>query len=146
MAWLSVNFNSKALKRPVDIEVLMPQNKKASKVLFLLHGAVDGRNGWLLKSQVECLAEEKNLCVVMPDGMKEKVESISYSHRGCSGFPWILIYTDNDRMHMEFINYTGDTRLFDSLSEVLKEQGCDSELGLSELEILDKFVLADVIE
>ena len=82
----------------------------------------------------------------MPDGMKEKVESISYSHRGCSGFPWILIYTDNDRMHMEFINYTGDTRLFDSLSEVLKEQGCDSELGLSELEILDKFVLADVIE
>ena len=47
---------------------------------------------------------------------------------------------------MEFINYTGDTRLFDSLSEVLKEQGCDSELGLSELEILDKFVLADVIE
>ncbi len=69
MAWLSVNFNSKALKRPVDIEVLMPQNRKASKVLFLLHGAMDGRNGWLLKTQVECLAEEKNLCVVMPDGM-----------------------------------------------------------------------------
>ena len=83
--------------------------------------------------------------IALPKGLKEKVESISYSHRGCSGFPWILVYTDNDQMHMEFINYTGDTKLFDSLREVLKEQGCDSELGLSELAILDKFVLADVI-
>jgi hypothetical protein len=84
--------------------------------------------------------------IVLPDGLKEKVESMSYSHRGCSGFPWILIYTDKDQMHMEFINYTGDTKLFDSLKEVLKEQGCDSELSLSDLAILDKFVLADAIQ
>ena len=84
--------------------------------------------------------------IFLPDGLKEKVESMSYSHRGCSGFPWILIYTDKDQMHMEFINYTGDTKLFDSLKEVLKEQGCDSELSLSDLAILDKFVLADAIQ
>ena len=84
--------------------------------------------------------------IVLPDGLKEKVESMSYSHRGCSGFPWILIYADDDQMHMEFINYTGDRKLFDSLKEVLKEQGCDSEVGLSEVKILDKFVLADAIQ
>lgn len=69
MAWLSMNFKSKTLNRPVELEVLMPQSGKADKVLFLLHGAVDNRNAWLLKSQIEVFAEGKDLCVVMPDGM-----------------------------------------------------------------------------
>ena len=133
---------SKTLQQQVMIANFLENNKKPliERSRQMLRAFMEGADSM-------CTYEVSYLgTIVMPDGMKEKVESISYSHRGCSGFPWILIYTDNDRMHMEFINYTGDTRLFDSLSEVLKEQGCDSELGLSELEILDKFVLADVIE
>lgn len=133
---------SKTLQQQVMIANFLENNKKPliERSRQMLRAFMEGADSM-------CTYEVSYLgTIALPDGLKERVESISYSHRGCSGFPWILIYTDNDQMHMEFINYTGDTKLFESLSEVLKEQGCDSELGLSELAILDKFVLADVIE
>lgn len=81
MAWLSINFDSKVLKRPVEVEVLIPQNKKTDKVLFLLHGAVDDRTAWILKSQVECYAYSKNMCVVMPDGMNSFYVNTANSYK-----------------------------------------------------------------
>lgn len=133
---------SVALQQQVLIAGFLENNKKPliERSRQMLRAFMEGASSM-------CTYEISYLgSIVLPGGLKEKVESMSYSHRGCSGFPWILIYADKDQLHMEFINYTGDTKLFDSLKEVLKEQGCDSELSLSELAILDKFVLADVIQ
>ena len=69
MAWISMDFSSKTLKRPVELEVLLPQSGNISRVLFLLHGAIDNRMAWLMKSQLEYFIEDKDICVVMPDGM-----------------------------------------------------------------------------
>lgn len=69
MAWLSMDFSSKTLKRPVELEILLPQSGTINRVLFLLHGAIDNRMAWLMKSQIEYFIEGKDICVVMPDGM-----------------------------------------------------------------------------
>ncbi len=69
MAWISMDFQSKTLKRPVELEVLLPDSGTVSHVLFLLHGRKENRMAWLMKSQIECFAADKNICVVMPDGM-----------------------------------------------------------------------------
>lgn len=69
MAWISMDFHSKTLKRPVELELLLPQTGNINRVLFLLHGAVDNRMAWLMKSQLECFVADKNIGVVMPDGM-----------------------------------------------------------------------------
>lgn len=70
MAWLSINYHSKALKMPVQLEVLAPQhydgNTEGSRVLFLLHGAIGDRTSWLLRSQAALYAAERRLCIVMP--------------------------------------------------------------------------------
>lgn len=69
MTWISMDFHSKTLKRPVELELLLPQSSAPDRVLFLLHGAKGNRMTWLMKSQIEYFAADKNICVVMPDGM-----------------------------------------------------------------------------
>lgn len=69
MTWISMDFHSKTLKRPVELELLLPQSSSPDRVLFLLHGARENRMTWLMKSQIEYFAADKNICVVMPDGM-----------------------------------------------------------------------------
>ena len=68
MAWISINFESKALGMPVMTNVLMPQGRGGYKTLYLLHGAGGDYASWLLKSRVTDYAEGKNIAVVMPSG------------------------------------------------------------------------------
>ena len=68
MAWISINFESKALGMPVMTNVLMPQGRGGYKTLYLLHGAGGDYASWLLKSRVADYAEGNNIAVVMPSG------------------------------------------------------------------------------
>lgn len=75
MAWVSVCFKSKALKMPVEAEVLVPQpgikgtsQKDSYKVIILLHGANHDRTEWLLKSQIYDFVKEEPILVFMPSG------------------------------------------------------------------------------
>ena len=52
MAWISINFESKALGMPVMTNVLMPQGRGGYKTLYLLHGAGGDYASWLLKSRL----------------------------------------------------------------------------------------------
>ena len=65
MAWISINFESKALGMPVMTNVLMPQGRGGYKTLYLLHGAGGDYASWLLKSRVADYAEGNNIAVVM---------------------------------------------------------------------------------
>ncbi len=79
MALLQVDFKANSLQRRVRINVVLPVDKDAHeswqdhrgkpyKTLYLLHGIYGDANSWLCNSNVVRYAEEKNLCVVMPDG------------------------------------------------------------------------------
>ena len=46
MAWISINFESKALGMPVMTNVLMPQGRGGYKTLYLLHGAGGDYASW----------------------------------------------------------------------------------------------------
>ncbi|MBR1710896.1 MAG: acetylesterase [Clostridia bacterium] len=79
MALIQADFKSNALQRRVRINVVLPVDKDAHeswpdrqgkpfKTLYLLHGIYGNANSWLTNSNVVRYAEEKNLCVIMPDG------------------------------------------------------------------------------
>lgn len=73
MAWCTLSFESKTLKRPEKLELLIPQagfkgltQKEDYGVLVLLHGLHKDRKEWLLDSQMPFLVRELPLLVVMP--------------------------------------------------------------------------------
>lgn len=68
MAWLSVDFDSKALRMPVSVDILMPQGHGNYKTIYLLHGAGGDKSTWLLKTRVADYVEGKNIAVIMPSG------------------------------------------------------------------------------
>lgn len=68
MAWLSVDFDSKALRMPCSLDILMPQGHGNYKTVFLLHGAGGDRTTWLLKTRISDYASQRNLAVIMPSG------------------------------------------------------------------------------
>ena len=76
MALIQADFKADTLQRRVRVNVVLPvegaarpdPRKKKLKTLYLLHGIFGDANSWLINSRVARWAEEKNLCVVMPDG------------------------------------------------------------------------------
>lgn len=79
MALMEVNFFSKALMRPVTMNVILPVDKvffgeeteeenKPFKTLYLLHGVMGNYTDWVTGTCIKRWAEEKNLAVVMPSG------------------------------------------------------------------------------
>lgn len=68
MAWLSTDFDSKALQMPVSVNILVPQGAGNYKTIYLLHGAGGDKSTWLLKTRIADYAEEKNVAVIMPSG------------------------------------------------------------------------------
>lgn len=77
MAFLQVNFISKALFRTVPLNVILPtdkifagetREKKPFKTLYLLHGLLGNYTDWVNHTRIQEWAEAKNLAVVMPSG------------------------------------------------------------------------------
>ena len=70
MALLQMDFKSKALKRTVTLNVILPVErfKGPYPTLYLLHGLTDNYNSWLSNSRIRLWAEESGLAVVMPSG------------------------------------------------------------------------------
>lgn len=83
MALIECHIRSISLLFPTTIKVLLPSNfpdiraehihnweygiKEKFKTLYLLHGACDGSDSWLLNSRIQQYADEYNLAVVLPD-------------------------------------------------------------------------------
>lgn len=79
MALLQVNFISETLKRTVPFMAILPIDKlfgsvvetdeqKPFKTLYLLHGLLGNYTDWTVQSNIQALASEKNLAVIMPSG------------------------------------------------------------------------------
>lgn len=75
MALIQVNFLSKSLMRTVTMNVVLPIDKMFSnesnenfKTLYLLHGVIGNYTDWISNTNIQRLAEENNIAVVMPSG------------------------------------------------------------------------------
>jgi S-formylglutathione hydrolase FrmB len=81
MAWLQVNFFSTSLMHGVPLNVLLPAEylppaqpgEEAPalprfKTLYLLHGFMGGYNDWLHGTQINEMAQQFGIAVVMPSG------------------------------------------------------------------------------
>lgn len=68
MAVIDYNYMSHALMHPTTVKVVLPENKKAEKSLYFLHGAMcDGKN-CLDNVDMQLLADKYNMAIVIPDG------------------------------------------------------------------------------
>ena len=78
MALLQINMFSQMLKRTVPLQVVLPSDKVLSygrqkesgpyKTLYLLHGLLGNYTDWVSNTNIQRLAEDRNLAVVMPSG------------------------------------------------------------------------------
>ena len=73
MALLQVDYKSKMLGRKVHFNVILPTDMEEEShapypTLYLLHGIFGNSTSWLTSSCVQRYAEDKGICVVMPDG------------------------------------------------------------------------------
>lgn len=70
MALMQVNFNSRTLNRPVQIQVILPveNTEPPYKTLYLLHGVDGNDRDWVDGTCICRWAQEKGLAVVMPAG------------------------------------------------------------------------------
>lgn len=68
MAHITINFRSNALNMPVMLDVLLPEDCKECKTLYLLHGDGGDRESFLLRTRIAEYVEGKQIAVVMPSG------------------------------------------------------------------------------
>ena len=79
MAFIQMSLQSQALLRTVNVNVILPCDKvtfpgmpvfdpRPFKNLYLLHGMFGSQSDWYNYTNIQRYAEEKNLCVVMPQG------------------------------------------------------------------------------
>lgn len=78
MAFMQVNFSSETLKRKVPMTVILPADKPLGtggtdrqqpfRTMYLLHGLLGNCMDWALQTNIQILAMEKNLAVIMPSG------------------------------------------------------------------------------
>jgi S-formylglutathione hydrolase FrmB len=75
MAFLQVDYKSSKMNRKVHFNVFLPADTDPAgkdgapwRSLYLLHGIFGNSSSWVTSSCIQRYAEERNLCVVMPDG------------------------------------------------------------------------------
>lgn len=92
MTIIECNLRSKTLLFPTTIKVLLPESfpdfhqddlstvklgvTEKYRTLYLLHGATDGADSWLLNSRIRQYANQRNLAVVLPN-----VQNSFYANR-----------------------------------------------------------------
>ena len=76
MAFLTMSMFSEILQMDTDVSVLLPENRKGGidplrpdhkyPVIYCLHGHGDDHTAWIRKSNIETVARQYNVIVVMP--------------------------------------------------------------------------------
>ena len=90
MALLHYGFESQYLNGSTDVHILLPDKPygrvtptefygsgRRYKVLWLLHGSFANGSEWLRKSRIELYAAERQLIVVLPNGMNSEFSNIA---------------------------------------------------------------------
>ncbi len=68
MSLLLINYTSQALNGNSAMYVVLPNEGKPFRVVYLLHGHTGDYSDWVRLSNIQLYAEERGLMVVMPSG------------------------------------------------------------------------------
>ena len=79
MAFIQTTFMSAAVRRPINLQIIVPTDKccsyalyvpekKPLKTLYLLEGMLSNETGWHSYTNLQPLAEDANLCIVVIGG------------------------------------------------------------------------------
>ncbi len=77
MSFITCTFQSNILQKSVQFNVILPQNIKQARVLYLLHGLSDDYSAWSRHTCIERYANEFGFVVIMPDGGKSYYTDMS---------------------------------------------------------------------
>ena len=78
MAFLEFHYHSDALRMGVNVNIILPENRKSAigvrsgapegkcKTVYLLHGLSDDHTAWMRRTSIERYAAEYGIAVVMP--------------------------------------------------------------------------------
>ncbi len=85
MSFITCTFQSNILQKSVQLNVILPQNTKKARVLYLLHGLSDDFSAWSRYTSIERYANEFGFAIIMPDGGKSYYTDMAmgdmyYSH------------------------------------------------------------------
>ncbi|MFI6935411.1 alpha/beta hydrolase [Streptomyces sp. NPDC050287] len=83
---LDMTVRSRAMRSSVRVRVILPKSWRSERrrtfpVLYMLHGGEDDYTSWTRETDVEALAENSEVLVVMPDGGKHGYYSDWYAGR-----------------------------------------------------------------
>ena len=95
MAYIQCNFWSEVLGKCCDMTVLLPQRapvrpetrrgktiqRRTYPVLYLLHGLCGDHRTWLANTNLEHLAQNSNVAIVMPDGGRSFFTDMAHGAR-----------------------------------------------------------------
>lgn len=90
MALLTINMKSAELGCPTTVRILLPDYSEAMKkgmngkmkVLWLLHGATNGPDDWLLETNLARYVKNRNLMVVLPSALNSDYSNYSVFANG----------------------------------------------------------------
>lgn len=68
MAILDFNFMSQALMHPTTVKVVMPKGNKPAYTMYFLHGVLCDAQNCIDNMDVQKIADEYNLAIIIPDG------------------------------------------------------------------------------
>lgn len=78
MIYLDMNFRSSALSGNAQVSVLLPENQKSFKTLWLLHGLHGDHTSWMRYTSIERYAAAHGVAVVMPNAQNSWYADTAY--------------------------------------------------------------------
>ena len=119
---LDLTIWSPAMRADMPVRIILPKSwhkttKRTFPVLYLLQGASDDYTSWTRETDVEALAKNADLLVVMPSGGRAGFYSNWWDHGSSTAPRWETFHTVEVRQLMERAYRAGRERAVIGLSE-----------------------------
>lgn len=145
MAFLHVDYSSKALEMETCFQVVLPDegDLKQIKVIYLLHGLTDNCTGWARYTACERYARERGVALVMPEVQRsfyiDGVHGLKYFTYVSQELPQAVhrmfgLSLEKEKSYVMGLSMGGFGALKCALTYPERYAGCGSFSGVTDLE------------
>lgn len=145
MAFLHVDYSSKALEMETCFQVVLPDegDLKQVKVIYLLHGLTDNCTGWARYTACERYARERGVALVMPEVQRsfyiDGVHGLKYFTYVSRELPQAVhrmfgLSLEKEKSYVMGLSMGGFGALKCALTYPERYAGCGSFSGVTDLE------------
>lgn len=145
MAFLHVDYSSKALEMETCFQVVLPDegDLKQVKVIYLLHGLTDNCTGWARYTACERYARERGVALVMPEVQRsfyiDGVHGLKYFTYVSQELPQAVhrmfgLSLEKEKSYVMGLSMGGFGALKCALTYPERYAGCGSFSGVTDLE------------